>query len=216
MLALGLTSVLASSVELTAPPTVEQQFYASVKFIKYQDGAILTKDGADMYYDPPNQRWRQSFANKTMVADYGKNIGFIISPDGSCQQHVLPPPISQFTIPPAARDVGPATVSGGQPAEGWETIETDAENVTHTLDYAVQTQPATGRSPVLLLSNDTYKGTAPFGCLCTPVPCRPPPVCIRSTVSDFSNGLVVGPMADSLFAMPTGCAPGKEPLAFGF
>ena len=216
MTLLLLTTTLATgfSAKSRAVPVLEQQFYTSVKLSQYQDGALFSEVSYDMYLDKPNQRYRQTEANRTMVADYKNNVFFILS-NGVCT--IMPPPSTPPAtqiIDPRATDLGPTTVTGGEAAELWRAKyqDTSKNAINHTLDAAVQTKPAAGFLPVRLVINDTFHfgfpGSFPPGCMCKPMPCTPKP-CLRSVVSDYSNGLHVGPMSDSLFAQPTGCTPRK-------
>jgi hypothetical protein len=220
LLVASLSVAAGLSVEV---PDLAQQFRAPfATFLHLQDGTVLNNDVSDMYYDPPNQRWAQVTVNapinKTMVADFKNNLGFIIW-GGVCTQHGLPGMPRPFAIPAGARDAGPTTTSSGQPAEHWEITETDKAGVTHTLSYDVS-QPTAGQDPVMLFTNDTYDGAGAFACLCTPVPCKPPPACHISRTVDYSAALVVGPMDDDpVWTMPAGCAPavaGAEPVVFKF
>lgn len=198
-----------------AVPVLEQQFYASVKLSQYQDGALFSESNYDMYLDKPNQRYRQTLpeANRTMVADYKNNVFFILS-NGVCT--IMPPPPhppAVQVIDPRAVDMGPTTVSGGEAAELWTAKFQDESKyaTNHTLNAAVQTKPAAGRLPVRLLTSDTFHQGTPGrtglpGCSCKPTPCKSVP-CLRKVVNDYSNGLHVGPMPDSLFAQPVGCMP---------
>jgi hypothetical protein len=195
-------------------PVLEQQFYATVRGATYHDGVLYRSYGSDMYYDTPNQRYRETVGNVSRIADYKNNVGFQIthgggggSFKGSCKLMALPHPPAAQIVAPNAVDEGPTSVSGGQPVELWRAIIQG-----QTVDVAVQTKPDAGRSPVRLLTNASYMEPS---CACKPTPCAEKP-CFLSEVNDYSNGLHVGPMPDSLFAKPADCKPGNGLLAFDF
>jgi hypothetical protein len=202
-----LASLLASAVEMAlGVPVLEQQFYATVKGATYHNGTEYRTFGSTMYYDPPNQRFREDVSDRRRIADYKNNVGFEIDASGSCTLLQLPKPPALPIVDPSAADVGPATV-GGQPAELWRAVVDQ-----QTVIVAVQTQPAAGRNPVRLLTNASY---AEPSCACHPTPCIEYP-CQVTDVNDYSTDLHVGPMPDSLFAKPANCQPGNETLAFKF
>jgi hypothetical protein len=190
-------------------PVLEQQFYATIKGVQYQNGSEYRTFGSKMYYDPPNQRYREDVKDRYVVADYKNNVGFEIDASGSCTLRQMPNPPALPIVAPSAVDAGPATV-GGQPAELWKAVI--AGNLfAQTVIVAVQTQPAAGRNPVRLLTNASYQEPS---CDCHP-PCKEYP-CFVSDVNDYSTDLHVGPMPDSLFAKPANCQPSNETLAFNF
>ena len=212
--------VLAAGAS-AAVPVLEQQYYASIKHSEFHDGVLYSEVDYDTYNDAPNKRYRQDFStaqgNNTAVADYTTNVFFIIR-NGVCTLMPPPsqPPAAAQTVDPRSVDAGPTTVSGGQAAELWSAkfVDTSPWPTNHTLDSAVQTTPAAGRLPVRLLVSDTFHQGTPGrtgepGCDCKPLPCTLRP-CLRKSQFDYSNGLHVGPMPDSLFAQPAGCKPRGE------
>ena len=124
-LLLLVASTLAVGVS-AAVPVLEQQFFATVRYSNYHDGVLFSESEYDMYYDTPNQRYRQTFlvngSNRTMVANYKTNVGFMVY-QGVCT--LLPPPPhapAMQTIDPRAVDMGKTTVSGGEGAILWRAI----------------------------------------------------------------------------------------------
>ena len=81
-----LASLLASAVEMAlGVPVLEQQFYATVKGATYHNGTVYRTFDSTMYYDPPNQRFREDLSDRRLIADYKKNVGFEIDASGSCR-----------------------------------------------------------------------------------------------------------------------------------
>jgi hypothetical protein len=208
---LGLLAIggFAAGFSPLTVPLLEDQLWTTVKWTIVSTGEIpQSRSGQyNIAYDPPNKRYRQSSStptqgNRTMIADYKTMAGYMIF-NGVCTK-LAPPanPPAKPIMPDNAVDDGATTVSGGQPADLWTAQVVDQGGNAHSMSYAVATQPAAGRNPVRLLTNDTCPMLDPSG----------KQIGMETHASDQSTNLHVGPMPDWLFAVPANCTGSSDEL----